>query len=370
MKFIAGLRVWVNGGSGKTPQVFPRFRGSANRRVDLHLPLIASISGRRQCDSSKCEVSRLGRVPPSAGRDVIDRKACFLSLLAQAAVWLLELRVSQHFSTFYGPSVQAIDAQLNAPSTLPVLARTVSGCLNSAFSRHFYTFYELSVQTMDTQVTRQRSGTGRPSVEGDGPVRRPCPNQRSTLWTRRLVVPSPPHPNPLPRWGREPEVPSTKGAIANSTVLEFRSALEHETANLRWAAVTIGVLAGQALAHVQERRSGAEEPPVEPARVDAGHEDGAKRGQPDLAAMVVTREHQVHAPVAGPVELVGRVAQQDPEIGRGYRSRPNCWPPGCRGAAQGQPRTVLFQRAPAPLERCESGIGQRAKNAQRLMLGI
>src|SRR5271166_2423504 len=81
-------------------------------------------------------MSRLGRVRPSAGRDVIDRKACFLSLLAQAAVWLLELRVSQHFSTFYGPSVQS----------------------------------------MDTQVTRQRSGTGRPSVEGDGPVRRPCLN--------------------------------------------------------------------------------------------------------------------------------------------------------------------------------------------------
>src|SRR5271157_4893455 len=43
MKFIAGLRVWVNGPLGKTPQVFPRFSGSANRRVDLHLPLIASI---------------------------------------------------------------------------------------------------------------------------------------------------------------------------------------------------------------------------------------------------------------------------------------------------------------------------------------
>ena len=59
-------------------------------------------------------MSRLGRVTPSAGRDVIDRKACFLSLLAQAAVWLLELRVSQHFSTFYGSSVQAMDTQLNA----------------------------------------------------------------------------------------------------------------------------------------------------------------------------------------------------------------------------------------------------------------
>src|SRR5271166_6187995 len=45
MKFIVRLRVWVNGGLGKTSQVFPRFRGSANRRVDLHLPLIASIPG-------------------------------------------------------------------------------------------------------------------------------------------------------------------------------------------------------------------------------------------------------------------------------------------------------------------------------------
>src|SRR5271157_1337227 len=41
----------------------------------------------------------------------------------------------------------------------------------------------------------------------------------STLRTRRLVVPSPPHPNPLPRGEREPEVPSAKGVIANSTVL-------------------------------------------------------------------------------------------------------------------------------------------------------
>src|SRR5271166_6798496 len=47
MKFIAGLLVWGNGGMGKTSQVFPRFKGSANRRVDLHLPLIVPIFGRR-----------------------------------------------------------------------------------------------------------------------------------------------------------------------------------------------------------------------------------------------------------------------------------------------------------------------------------
>src|SRR5271157_5655154 len=41
--------------------------------------------------------------------------------------WLCELRVSQHFSTFYGSSVQSMGTQLNALPALPVLARTVSG---------------------------------------------------------------------------------------------------------------------------------------------------------------------------------------------------------------------------------------------------
>src|SRR5208283_2415109 len=98
MKFIAGLRVWGNWEIGENVlKVFLRLRGSANRRVDLFLPLIASISGRRQGDASKCEMSRLGPVTPSAGREVIDSRACFLCLLAQAAVWLVELRVSRTF---------------------------------------------------------------------------------------------------------------------------------------------------------------------------------------------------------------------------------------------------------------------------------
>jgi len=32
--------------------------------------------------------------------------------------WARELRVSQHFSTFYGSSVQAMDTQLNALQTI------------------------------------------------------------------------------------------------------------------------------------------------------------------------------------------------------------------------------------------------------------
>src|SRR5271157_3620990 len=97
-------------------------------------------------------MSRLGCVTPSAGRVVIDRKACYLSLLAQAAVWLRELRVSRHFSTFYGSSVQSMDTQLDALPILPVLAGGVSGCVNSAFLGLFSTFYGSSVQSMDTQL--------------------------------------------------------------------------------------------------------------------------------------------------------------------------------------------------------------------------
>jgi len=42
----------------------------------------------------------------------------------------------------------------------------------------------------------------------------------STLPTRRLAVPSPPHPNPLPQGEREPEVASAKRVIANSESVE------------------------------------------------------------------------------------------------------------------------------------------------------
>ena len=67
MKFIAGLRVWGNRGMGKTPQVFPRLRGSANRRVDLHLPLIASIRGAvGQHDLPQFQAGKLPRLTPEA----------------------------------------------------------------------------------------------------------------------------------------------------------------------------------------------------------------------------------------------------------------------------------------------------------------
>jgi len=89
-------------------------------------------------------MSRLGRVPPSAGRDVVDRKACFLSLLAQAAVLASIRGPACHLETFgqsngavrrpspnesrtsCGPDFQTMDTQPNALPTLPALGRTSS----------------------------------------------------------------------------------------------------------------------------------------------------------------------------------------------------------------------------------------------------
>src|SRR5271166_1698766 len=59
---------------------------------------------------------------------------------------------SRHFWTFYGPSVQAMDAQLKALPILPVRARTVFRVRELRESQHFSTFYGPSVQSMDTQL--------------------------------------------------------------------------------------------------------------------------------------------------------------------------------------------------------------------------
>src|SRR5271157_6441435 len=67
MKFIAGLRVWGNWKIGENVlKVFLRLRGSANRRVDLFLPLIASIPGGRGRDIEGLAMPEAGTQTSSA----------------------------------------------------------------------------------------------------------------------------------------------------------------------------------------------------------------------------------------------------------------------------------------------------------------
>src|SRR5208337_1589322 len=74
MKFIAGLRVWGNWKIGENVlKVFLRLRGSANRRVDLFLPLIASIPGR--CRTGHRRGYRLWKPARRHARPTRDRVA-------------------------------------------------------------------------------------------------------------------------------------------------------------------------------------------------------------------------------------------------------------------------------------------------------
>src|SRR5271166_4063613 len=111
-------------------------------------------------------MSRFGCVTPSEGFDVTDRKACFLSLLAQAPVWLLELRVSQHsldYLRFTG-SDHGYPTQCAANTCCPRSDRF--WLLELCVSRHFSTFYGPFVQAMDTQLGARRRRI--PTIVGRG----------------------------------------------------------------------------------------------------------------------------------------------------------------------------------------------------------
>src|SRR5271157_2560890 len=97
-------------------------------------------------------MSRFGCVTPSKGLDVTDKKACFLSLLAQAPVWLLELRVSRTFLDQLRPELSGdgYPTQRAASTSRPRSDRF--WLFELRVSRHFSTFYGPSVQTMDTQL--------------------------------------------------------------------------------------------------------------------------------------------------------------------------------------------------------------------------
>src|SRR5271166_2770872 len=83
--------------------------------------------------------------------------------------WLFELRVSRHFSTFYGSSVQTMDTEPGA------WHRRWTPMIHRGRARR-----TIAVRpTGGLQVTRQQSEAGRPAVADDEQVRSPCSNQLS-----------------------------------------------------------------------------------------------------------------------------------------------------------------------------------------------
>src|SRR5271157_4707615 len=134
MKFIVGLRVWVNGRLGKTPQVFPRIRGSANRRVDLHLPLIASISGRLNGAGVRRTV--VSGADERRGQETLAERRASRS----DRFWLLELGVSRTFLDKLRPQFSGHGYPTQRAANTSVLARGVLSVRTPRFldiSRHF-----------------------------------------------------------------------------------------------------------------------------------------------------------------------------------------------------------------------------------------
>src|SRR5438067_414177 len=86
-------------------------------------------------------------------------------------------------------------------------------------------------------------------------------------------------------WGRHQRVPAG---------FRRRSDLEDDLRHLRPAVVADGLNAAQAAADVQHGRRFVEDAVIVAAAVAAGYEHRADYRQPDLAAVVVARQHQVH----------------------------------------------------------------------------
>ena len=66
-----------------------------------------------------------------------------------------------------------------------------------------------------------------------------------------------------------------------------------EAGDFRCAAVADRLLATNPLTDIEQRVRSLEEPSVEVAAVAAGHQDWTKPGQANLAAMVMTGDHQL-----------------------------------------------------------------------------
>ena len=130
------------------------------------------------------------------------------------------------------------------------------------------------------------------------------------------------------------------------------------------------MLPGDPLADVHQRPAGSEEAAVEAAGVQAGHEDGADHGEPDLAAVVVAREHQVDPTPHGAWVLVGRVAEQEAEVGLGGRLEVEASPPGIGRAPDRPGRARDVDLRPAPFEIGEARIREGDADPVRVVIEI
>src|SRR5262249_33299525 len=116
-----------------------------------------------------------------------------------------------------------------------------------------------------------------------------------------------------------------------------------------------------------QRGARTEESAVEAPRIEARHEGRAQEGEADLPAVVVARQNEVDTPACSAGELVGAVAKQETEVGRGHRRRVEGRPPGIRGPADGQGKPPDIEQGPATLDIVETGPLEGPANLAGMM---
>src|SRR5271157_5100709 len=89
-------------------------------------------------------------------------RAANTSCLRSDRFWLCELRVSQHFYTFYGPFVQAMDTQLGATSTVDPDDSPRSCSMNNLCQRNKSDRKENVRQPQLCSMPRRGSGNASP----------------------------------------------------------------------------------------------------------------------------------------------------------------------------------------------------------------
>jgi hypothetical protein len=137
-----GDGIVVSESEGRELEVIEKRQNEANLPVVLIIDILRLRTNKRGIEQEKRTQFPAGG---KGGSNEWRQNSGQWSVNLEAVEWpaspgrfvCLNSAFSQHFSTFYGSSVQALDTQLNALPPLAVRARTVSGCLNSAFSRHF-----------------------------------------------------------------------------------------------------------------------------------------------------------------------------------------------------------------------------------------
>src|SRR6516165_3448701 len=140
--------------------------------------------------------------------------------------------------------------------------------------------------------------------------------------------------------------------------------LQYEPRHFRPAVVAQWFAAGQSPIHVKQRGNFVKQPAIVLATIGTGYKQRTEHGQADLSAVTMPAKHELHAVSPGPANVVGRVAQAEPEgafgtaFQIGFGAKPRAFVPD-----DDQRLAAHVERAPAVAEHRDAELLQFAANA-------